>query len=138
MSGYRLTRRIQNSENARSVNNFLWTMSQFMTPGSYQDRSVGGEMWQFPYLNWSSFCRFPLIYGWHVFVIDSMHGLGNACSLVGTCTSPLKRFCRGQHRMMKGDWTCGADNVMTSGSVHCRVPSFASKASTPLRSTSLC
>src|SRR5262245_4676309 len=113
-------------------------MSQLRTVGSYQGPCVGGVMWRFHCLSWSSFCQFPTTYGWHVFVIESMHGLGNACSLVGTCTSPLKRFWRGQRYMMREVWTSGADNVMTNGSVHCPVPSSALRGSTPSRNNSLC
>jgi hypothetical protein len=79
-----------------------------------------------------------MTYGWNVFVVESMHGLGNASSLEGTCTSPPKRFWRGQRRMMREVWTSGADGSMKSGLGRCRVLSFASKGSTLLRSTLLC
>src|SRR5262245_16613545 len=96
------------SENVRSGLNSSWTLSRLRTLGSYQGRFVSGVMWQFHCLSWSSFCRFPLRYGWHVSIVESMHDLENASSLVGICTSSPRRFWRGQHRMMKGDWTCGA------------------------------
>jgi len=62
---------------------------------------------------------------------------GERISLAGTCTRPPKRFWRGQRHMMREVWTSGADNVMTSGSVHCPVPSSASKARTPSRNNLL-
>src|SRR6516164_7050904 len=109
-----------------------------MMPGSYQDRSVGGEMWQFPSLSWSSFCRFPTTYGWNVCVVECMHDLGSASFLGGTCTSPLKRFWRGQHRMMKEGWTSGVDSYMKSGLGRSRAPFSASKGRTPSRNSLLC
>src|SRR5438132_5416836 len=108
-------------------------MLQHMTLGSYQDRCVGGVMWRFHCLSWSSFCGFPMMYGWHVSVNENTSGLGNASALVGTCTSSPKRFWRGQHRMMKEGWISGADGSMKSGSVPCHVPSSTLKGSTPLR-----
>src|SRR5215468_283474 len=115
-------------------------MSQFMfmTPGSYQDRSVGGEMWQFPSLRWSSFCRFPRISEWNVSIVECIHDSERACSLVGTCTSPLKRFWRGQHRMTREVWTSGVDRYMKSGLGRSRVPSSALKENILSRSTLLC
>src|SRR5215831_10634773 len=109
-----------------------------MTPGYYQERSVGGEMWRYHALSWSSFWRFPTTDAWHVSVNENTHGLGNGFSLAGTCTRPPKHFWCGQRHMMREVWTSGADNVMTSGSVHCPVPSSASKGSTASKNNLLC
>jgi adenylate kinase family enzyme len=56
----------------------------------------------------------------------------------GTCTSHPKRFWRGQRRMMREDWTSGADGDMKSGLECCRVPLSALKGSTASRNTLLC
>ena len=111
-SGYRLTHPIPISENVPSVSNSSWTMSQLMTPGSYQGRFCGWGDVAIPRLSWSSTWGFPTIYGWNVFVVESMHGLVSASSLVGTCTSLPKRFLRGQRHMMREVWTSAADGSM--------------------------
>src|SRR5215813_5174342 len=137
-SGYRLTHPTPNSKNVPSVSNCSWTTSLPMTPGSYQDRCVGGVMWRSHCLSWSSFCRFPTSDEWNVSIVESMHDLENASSLVGICTSSPKRFWRGQRPMMREVWTYAADGSMTSGLERYHVPSFALKRSTASKSTSLC
>src|SRR5262245_40414304 len=90
-----------------------------MPSGSYQDRCVGGEMWRFHCLSWSSFYRFLLTYGWHVSVVASMHGLENAFALVEICTRSPNSFSRGLRRMTIVAWTYGVDDYMTTD---CELP----------------
>jgi len=128
------THQREHTERQRLLMDDLMAHDAWVVSGSL----CGWLMWRFPRLSWSSFCRFPRTSEWNVSIVESMHDLELAFSLVGICTSSPKRFWRGQHPMMKEGWTCGAGNVMTGGSVHCPVPSSASKARTPSRNNLLC